>query len=176
MKQILLDLVYLFIKNWVNHHPEDILLIFLVVWSHSYTKFDIQPLKLKLAQALCWLTKKSRKIFWLAERHWTFDQRWRCHIRIGQCKALRKITFFATPIVTPPGINQRRAFLIQSLEIGCEKDVLKICLWDFSYSVVNKNGRRVNCQDFCTLTEWPYPGTRSAVEVNQRAWWLWTYW
>ena len=49
------------------------------------------------------------------------------------------------------GINNRRAFLIQSLEIGCEKDILKICHWDLSYSVVNKNGRRVKCQDFCTL-------------------------
>ena len=37
-------------------YPEDILLILLVVQSHSYTKFDIQPLKLKLAQALCWVT------------------------------------------------------------------------------------------------------------------------
>ena len=62
---------------------------------------------------------------------------------------------FSNSYCNPPGINQRRAFLMQSLEIACEKDILRICLWDFSYSVVNKNGRRVKCQDFCTLTEWP---------------------
>ena len=59
--------------------------------------------------------------------------------------------FLATPIVTPPGINQRRAFLTQSLEIACEKDVLKICRWNFSYSVVNKNGRRVKYRIFVPL-------------------------
>ena len=95
--------------------------------------------------------QQSRKIFWLAERRWTFDGRWGCHIRAGQCKAVRKITFLATPIVIPRGINHRRAFLMQSLEIGCGKDILKICRWDFSYSVVNKIGRRVKCQDFCIL-------------------------
>ena len=45
--------------------------------------------------------KQSRKMFWLAERLSTFDGRWGCHIRIGQCKAVRKITFLATPIITP---------------------------------------------------------------------------
>ena len=67
--------------------------------------------------------------------------------------------FLATRVVTPPGINQRRAFLMQSLEIACEKDILEICRCDFSYSVVNKNGRRSKYQEFCTLIEWPYPGT-----------------
>ena len=66
---------------------------------------------------------------------------------------------FSNSYCNPPGINQRPAFLMQSLEIACEKDILKICRWDFSYSVVNKNSRRVKYQDFCTLTEWPYPGT-----------------
>ena len=66
---------------------------------------------------------------------------------------------FSDSYCNPPGINQRRAFLMQSLAIAGEKDILKICRWDFSNSVVNKNGRRVKCQDFCTLTEWPYPGT-----------------
>ena len=33
-----------------------------------------------------------------------------------------------------------------------------------AYSVVNKNSRRVKCQDFFTLTEWPYPGTCSTVK------------
>ena len=49
----------MFIKNWLTvaeFYPEDILLILVVLWSHSYTKLDIQLLKLKLAQALCWLT------------------------------------------------------------------------------------------------------------------------
>ena len=59
----------------------------------------------------------------------------------------------------PPGINQRGAFLMQSLEMAREKDILKICLWDFSKLAVNKNGIRVMCRDFCTLTEGPYPGT-----------------
>ena len=76
---------------------------------------------------------------------------------------------FSNSYCNPQGINKRGAFLMQSLEIACEKDILKICRWDYSYSVVNKNGRRVKCQNFCTLTEWPYDGTRSAVEVNQRA-------
>ena len=40
-----------------------------------------------------------------------------------------------------------------------ENDIPKICRWDFLYSVVSRNGRRVKCQDICTLTEWPYPGT-----------------
>ena len=48
----------------------------------------------------------------------------------------------------PPGINQSCAFLMQSLEIACEKDILKICFWDFSYSVVNKSVKHVKCQDF----------------------------
>ena len=56
---------------------------------------------------------------------------------------------FSNSYSNPPGINERRVFLIESLEIACEKDILKICHWDFSYSVVNKNGRRVKCQDFC---------------------------
>ena len=57
----------------------------------------IAPLQLRKN----WKAKQSRKIFGLAERRWTFDGRWGCHIRIGQCKAVRKITFLATPIVTP---------------------------------------------------------------------------
>ena len=68
-------------------------------------------------------------------------------VRIGQCKTVRKITFLATPIVTPRA-STRGAFLMQSLEIASEQDMLKICRWDFSYSVVNKNGRRVKCQEF----------------------------
>ena len=59
----------------------------------------------------------------------------------------------------PPGINQRRAFLMQSLEIAREKNILKFCHWEFSYSVVNKNSEGVKCQDFCILTTWPFPGT-----------------
>ena len=37
---------------------------------------------------------------------------------------------------------------MQLFEIACKEDILKICHWDFSYLVVNKNGRRVKCQDF----------------------------
>ena len=81
-------------------------------------------------------------------------------MRTGQCKAARKITFLATPVVTP-GINQKCAFLMQSLEIAREKDVLKLRPWDFSHSnsVVNKNGEGVKYQDFRILTAWPFPGT-----------------
>ena len=46
--------------------------------------------------------KQSRKIFWLTERCLKFDGRWGYHIHIGKCKAVRKITFLATPSVTPP--------------------------------------------------------------------------
>ena len=60
---------------------------------------------------------------------------------------------FSNSHCNAPGINQMRAFLMQSLEIACEKDILKICHWDVLYSVVNKIGRRVKYQDFCTLTE-----------------------
>ena len=66
---------------------------------------------------------------------------------------------FSNSCCNLPGINQRRAFLMQSLEIACEKDILEICRCDCSYSVVSKNGGRLKYQDFCTLTEWPYPET-----------------
>ena len=78
-------------------------------------------------------------------------------MHISQCKAARK-SRFDNSYCNPPGINQRRVFLMQSLEMAREKDILKFCRWDFSYSVVNKNGEGVTCQDFCILTAWPCPG------------------
>ena len=43
---------------------------------------------------------------------------------------------FSNSYCNPPGINQTHAFLMRSLEIACEKDILKICRWDFSGSHV----------------------------------------
>ena len=57
-----------------------------------------------------------------------------------------------------------QAFLMQSFETAGEKDILKFCPWDFLYSVINKKGKRLKCQDFCTLTTWPYPGTDQLLQ------------
>ena len=55
-------------------------------------------------------------------------------MHIGQFKAVRKITFLATPIVNPSASTRGHAFQMQSLEIACEKDILKISLGFFIFS------------------------------------------